>query len=104
MVQVEFLVLGPLEVLADGESVALGGPRPRAVLGTLLAHLGSAVPVERLIDQVCTGDKLVIDLTTNTLTNATTGDVWPLNPLGEVLPIIEAGGIFPYAKQTGMLK
>lgn len=52
MVQVEFHVLGPLEVLADGERVALGGPRPRAVLGTLLAHLGAAVPVERLIDQV----------------------------------------------------
>ena len=45
-------MLGPLEVLADGERAALGGPRPRAVLGTLLAHLGSAVPVERLIDQV----------------------------------------------------
>jgi len=27
-----------------------------------------------------------------------------LNPLGEVAPIIEAGGIFPYAKKVGMLK
>src|SRR5438445_13734194 len=41
-----------MEVLVDGEPVRLGGPRPRAVLGTLLAHQGAAVPVERLIDQV----------------------------------------------------
>jgi predicted ATPase/DNA-binding SARP family transcriptional activator len=49
---VEFRVLGPLEVVTDGESVRLGGPRPRAVLGVLLAHAGRAVSVDRLIEQV----------------------------------------------------
>ncbi len=48
----EFRVLGPLEVLVDGVPARLGGPRPRAVLGTLLAHAGRAVSVQRLIDQV----------------------------------------------------
>ena len=48
----EFRVLGPLEVLTGGEPARLGGPRPRAVLGTLLAHAGRPVSVERLIDQV----------------------------------------------------
>ncbi len=33
----------------------------------------------------------------------TTGDRWPLKPLGEVAPIIDAGGIFSYAKKVGML-
>jgi predicted ATPase/DNA-binding SARP family transcriptional activator len=49
---VEFRVLGPLEVVVEGESARLGGPRPRAVLGVLLAHAGRAVSVERLIEQV----------------------------------------------------
>ncbi|HEV3169221.1 MAG TPA: BTAD domain-containing putative transcriptional regulator [Actinocrinis sp.] len=48
----EFRVLGPLEVLVDGVPARLGGPRPRAVLGTLLTHAGRAVSVQRLIDQV----------------------------------------------------
>jgi len=38
------------------------------------------------------------------LSNLTTGEEWPLNPLGEVAPIIEAGGVFEYARKVGMLK
>jgi 3-isopropylmalate/(R)-2-methylmalate dehydratase small subunit len=33
----------------------------------------------------------------------TTGETYRVNPLGEVLPIVEAGGIFEYAKRQGML-
>ncbi len=65
------------------------------------------VPVEsegRLVDQVLTGDELRMDLGTGELTNKTTGETWKLRPLGEVAPIIEAGGIFEYAKKVGMLK
>ena len=65
------------------------------------------VPIEteqRLVDQVCTGDELRIDLDAGELVNKTTGDTWKLKPLGEVAPIIEAGGIFDYAKKVGMLK
>jgi 3-isopropylmalate/(R)-2-methylmalate dehydratase small subunit len=67
---------------------------------------GYLIPIEsktRLIDRVCTGDKLVIDLTAGTLTNLTSGETSEILPLGEVGPIIEAGGIFPYAKKVGML-
>ena len=35
---VEFRILGPLEVRTDGGAVALGGPKPRAVLAVLLLH------------------------------------------------------------------
>ncbi len=59
--------------------------------------------VDRLCDQICTGDELKIDLDASTLENKTTGDKFSLKPLGEVAPIIEAGGVFAYAKQTGML-
>jgi len=32
------------------------------------------------------------------------GERHALQPLGDVLPIIEAGGVFPYARKVGMLK
>ena len=49
---VEFRILGPLEVAVDGKLVQLGGPRQRAVLALLLAQANEVVPVERLIDGV----------------------------------------------------
>ena len=67
---------------------------------------GYLVPLEtkaRLVDQVCTGDELAIDINAAKLTNRTTGDTWDLLPLGEVAPILEAGGLFPYAQKVGML-
>ncbi|MFI6817022.1 BTAD domain-containing putative transcriptional regulator [Nonomuraea sp. NPDC050328] len=46
-----FGILGPLTVeSASGEEVAVGGPRPRALLTMLLLEAGRVVPVERLID------------------------------------------------------
>jgi len=59
---------------------------------------------ERICDQVCTGDELKVDVAAGTLLNLTTGETWKLKPLGEVAPIIDAGGIFAYAKKVGMLK
>ena len=49
---VEFRVLGPLEVVSGGERVALGGAKQRAVLAVLLLRAGEVVPLERLIDEV----------------------------------------------------
>ncbi|MEV1000166.1 BTAD domain-containing putative transcriptional regulator [Nonomuraea sp. NPDC050202] len=47
----QFGVLGPLAVWrADGDPVAVGGPRPRALLAMLLLDAGRLVSVERLID------------------------------------------------------
>src|SRR3954464_365206 len=51
--------------------------------------------VDRLCDKVCTGDELKIDVATATLANLTTKETWKLRPLGEVAPILEAGGLFP---------
>jgi 3-isopropylmalate/(R)-2-methylmalate dehydratase small subunit len=67
------------------------------------AYLVPAECRERLIERVCTGDMLAIDLAAGTLRNVTTGEDWALEPLGEVAPIIEAGGIFNYAKRAGLL-
>lgn len=68
---------------------------------------GYLIPLEsrdRLVDQIRTGDELEVRLDDHVILNKTTGKQHKLNPLGDVLPIIEAGGVFNYAKATGMLK
>lgn len=68
---------------------------------------GYVVPLEckdRLTDQIRTDDILEVQLDEGYLLNQTTGKRHDLRPLGDVLPIIEAGGIFQYARNAGMLK
>ena len=68
---------------------------------------GYLVPLEckeRLVDKVRTGDVLEVHLTDGYVLNKTQNTRHDLGPLGDVLPIIEAGGIFAYAKAAGMLK
>ena len=67
---------------------------------------GYLIPFEspvRLVDQIKTGDEVEIDVEPHTLKNLTTGKNFILKPIGEVLPIIEAGDIFKFAKQKGMV-
>ena len=49
------------------------------------------------------GDEVEIDVAGSKLLNKRTGESHTLKPLGDVAPIIEAGGVFEYAKQSGML-
>jgi DNA-binding NarL/FixJ family response regulator/DNA-binding SARP family transcriptional activator len=49
---VQFRILGPLEVVEDGNPVALGTLKERVVLGVLLLHANEVVSRERLIDDV----------------------------------------------------
>ncbi len=67
---------------------------------------GYLIPYEtpqRLVDKIRTGDEVRIDLQANTLEDKTTGETFPLKPLGDILPILEAGDVFEYAKRAGML-
>jgi 3-isopropylmalate/(R)-2-methylmalate dehydratase small subunit len=67
---------------------------------------GYLVPFEtaqRLVDKFQTGDDVEIDMAGGTLTNERTGQTFSLQPLGDVAPIIEAGGVFEYARKSGML-
>jgi 3-isopropylmalate/(R)-2-methylmalate dehydratase small subunit len=59
---------------------------------------------ERLVDRINTGDELEVLVDQRALVNKTDGNRYALKPLGDVLPIIEAGGVFNYARQAGMLK
>jgi 3-isopropylmalate/(R)-2-methylmalate dehydratase small subunit len=60
--------------------------------------------VERLVDKVRTGDELEVRLTENRVINHTQKIEYALRPIGDVLPIIEAGDVFKYAKSVGMVK
>jgi len=68
---------------------------------------GFVVPYEskeKLNDKIKTGDEIKVDIENNVLENLTSGDTYNLNPLGDVLPIVSAGGLFEYARKSGMIK
>ena len=48
----EFRILGPLEVLDDGHSLALGGEKQRALLALLVVNANRTLSAERLIDEL----------------------------------------------------
>jgi len=54
---VQFLMLGPLEVVVDSRPVPLGGLRSRTTLGFLLMHANRAVATSRLLDVLWPGDR-----------------------------------------------
>ena len=48
----EFRVLGPLEVIRGQQGLPLGSPKQRALLGLLLVHANEPIPRERLIEEL----------------------------------------------------
>jgi 3-isopropylmalate/(R)-2-methylmalate dehydratase small subunit len=66
---------------------------------------GFLVPYESFADvtrEFRTGDEVEIDTELNLATNLSTGTSFPLRPLGDVADIVEAGGIFAYARKHNM--
>ena len=92
--------------------IALGAAGVEAVIAESFARIffrncvatGELYPydaTERLCDAVKTGDVGTLDFDADTFTvNSRTHS---LKPLGEVRPVIDAGGIFNYARQSGMI-
>jgi 3-isopropylmalate/(R)-2-methylmalate dehydratase small subunit len=58
---------------------------------------------QRLVDKFNTGDEAEIDLEKSVIKNLTQKTEYLLAPLGDVVPIIEAGGLFPFARKAGMI-
>ena len=94
--------------------VALGAAGVAAVVSESYARIffrncvatGELYPVEtpeRLVQAFRTNDEAVLDLSAATITNAGSGAVHRLRPLGDAGPVIAAGGLFAYARQTGMI-
>src|SRR5690242_9708126 len=51
----DFRLLGPLEVDADGLPVSLGGARVRALLALLLLHRNEVVSLDKIVDELWAG-------------------------------------------------
>lgn len=59
--------------------------------------------VEHLYKIIATGDELELNTETGVLKNITQNKIHNLQSLGDVQAIITAGGIFAYARKSGML-
>lgn len=59
--------------------------------------------LEKINDQICTGDDLELDTRLGQLTNHTTGKEYLLKPLGDVAEILSAGNVFEYARKNGLI-
>jgi 3-isopropylmalate/(R)-2-methylmalate dehydratase small subunit len=92
--------------------IAMGAAGVEAVVADSYARIffrncvatGELYPIEtpvRLADILQTGDEVTIDFDASTLTSNDT--VYELNSLGEVGPVIDAGGIFNFARKSGMI-
>ncbi len=94
--------------------IALGSANCECVVAESYARIffrncvatGELYPIEcpdRLCEVFQTGDLAEVDIDANTIKHVATGRVFPLKPLGEVRPVVDAGGIFDYARQSGMI-
>ena len=95
--------------------IALGAAGVRAVVAESYARIffrnavstGELYPIEAetaLVDSFTTGDEAELDLAAGVLKRVTDGQVFKLKPAGAVAPVIQAGGIFAYARKVGMIK
>ena len=94
--------------------IALGAAGIRAVIAESYARIfyrnaiatGELYPLEsaaRLVDQFRTGDEVVVDVAAGTLRSADGQRTLTLRPLGEAERVVAAGGLFAYARQTGLV-
>jgi 3-isopropylmalate/(R)-2-methylmalate dehydratase small subunit len=92
--------------------IALGAAGVEAVVAESFARIffrncvatGEIYPYDtpvRLSEVLKTGDVATLDFDSDTLT--VNGTSYSLKPLGEVRPVIDAGGIFNFARQSGMI-
>lgn len=94
--------------------ICLGAAGVKAVVAETYARIffrnsvatGELYPLEstdRLCDVFETGDEAEIDMDAEVVVRTATGERFELKSLGAVAPVIEAGGIFGYARKTGMI-
>ena len=87
----------------------------RAVIASSYARIfyrnavdgGFLIPYESFDDishEFKTHDEVEIDKELNIVRNITSGNSYPLQPLGDVADIVDAGGIFDYARKVGMIE
>jgi 3-isopropylmalate/(R)-2-methylmalate dehydratase small subunit len=93
----------PIALGAAGVEVVIAESYARIFFRNSVAT-GELYPYEscdRLIDICRTGDVATVDFDNDVVTIK--DHQFSLKPMGDVRPVIEAGGIFNYARQTGMI-
>jgi 3-isopropylmalate/(R)-2-methylmalate dehydratase small subunit len=94
--------------------IALGSAGCKVVLAESFARIffrnavatGELYPcesVDRLCEVLKTGDVVTVDLNAGTVTVNNTGKAYKFKPLGDVRPVVDAGGLFNYARKSGMI-
>jgi 3-isopropylmalate/(R)-2-methylmalate dehydratase small subunit len=94
--------------------IALGSAKGRIIIAESFARIffrnsvatGELYPceiTERICDVLKTGDEVTVDLDAATVTVKNTGKVYHFKPLGDVRPVVDAGGLFNYARKSGMI-
>ncbi len=51
-----------------------------------------------------TGEEAEVDIEKGVIAHISSGKIWRIKELGAVAPVVEAGGIFEYARLAGMIK
>ncbi|XP_002984313.2 3-isopropylmalate dehydratase small subunit 3 [Selaginella moellendorffii] len=95
----------PVALGASGIQVVVAESYARIFFRNSVAT-GEMYPVEceaRICDEFHNGDDVTVDMERDVVVNHSTGKEYALKPLGDAAPVIEAGGIFAYARQTGMI-
>jgi len=93
----------PIAMGAAGTEVVIAESYARIFFRNCVAT-GELYPYdarERLCDKLKTGDTGTLDFDNDTLT--VNGETYSLKSLGAARPVIEAGGVFNYARQSGMI-
>jgi 3-isopropylmalate/(R)-2-methylmalate dehydratase small subunit len=94
--------------------IAMGSAGCKIVLAESFARIffrncvatGELYPCEcldRLCDQLKTGDVVTVDLDAGTVAAQATRRIFKFKPLGDVRPVVDAGGLFNYARNSGMI-
>jgi 3-isopropylmalate/(R)-2-methylmalate dehydratase small subunit len=96
----------PIALGAAGASVVVAQSYARIFFRNCVAT-GEVFPIEsetRLCKEFKTGDEAEVNIEANTVTRLSDGKVFILKPIGAVAPVIDAGGMFAYARKIGMIK
>lgn len=94
--------------------ISLGAAGCEAVIAHSFARIffrnciatGEVFPIEtdeKLCEILKTGDEVEISIESNSIKVINTGKTYKLKPLGDAKNVIESGGIFNYARKTGMI-
>ena len=58
---------------------------------------------QRIAEEFETGEEAEVDMEANVLTRLRDGKTFDMGALGDAAPVIDAGGLFEYARRTGMI-